>query len=199
MPIRSFLDRLASAAPTPGGGSAAALVGASAAALLSMVTRLAIAKRDGPPPGAEELLTTTEALRADLFAAVERDADAFNAVMAAYRMPRSTDAEQKARHGAIQRGLMHAAQVPLEVARSAGRTVDTCILAAGLCPRSAASDLRVAAHLARAAVLSASENVTINCASMSDRAAAASTAKDAERIVAEAETSYRRALCSIDD
>ncbi|MEJ5366843.1 MAG: glutamate formimidoyltransferase [Bryobacteraceae bacterium] len=143
--LREFLDALAGPSGAPGGGSAAAAAGAMAAALGAMVARLS--KQDA---------RDFEQLRGFFTEAVERDAEAFRAVMAAYRLPKEE------RHGPLQQALQIAAAVPLEVF---GKAVETMALLERLqaaAPPKFASDIATALALARAAQEGARANVEIN-------------------------------------
>ena len=97
--IATFLDGLASAAPTPGGGGAAAISGAMGAALVSMVCNLTIGKKKYVEVEAEleDMLAQSEALRAQLTGMIAEDVAAFDAVMGAYGLPKATDEEKAAR------------------------------------------------------------------------------------------------------
>src|SRR5512136_2942856 len=116
--IQAFLDELASSSATPGGGTAAAMAGAASAALIGMVCNLTIGR---PRFAAAEddlraALAQAGALRGQLTALTEADTDAFNQVMAAYRLPKDSDEQQSARQAAIQTALKQATHVPLETA-----------------------------------------------------------------------------------
>jgi glutamate formiminotransferase len=143
--LREFLDALAGPSGAPGGGSAAAAAGAMAAALGAMVARLS-------KLGAEEY----EKLRAFFTEAVERDAEAFRAVMAAYRLPK----EERA--APLQRALHQATAVPLEVFERAGEAVLRLEQLRAAAPSKFASDVATALALARAAREGARANVEIN-------------------------------------
>jgi len=153
--LAEFLDALAAPTATPGGGSAAAAAAAMAAALGSMVARLA--KLDS---GA------FEDDRRYFTAAVDRDAQAFSAVMAAYKRPKDERAPyvEEAMHGA--------AEVPLEVLERAAAM--TARFEALEIPARYASDLAVGKALAAAAKAGALENVRINLGSIKDEAFKAS-------------------------
>src|SRR3990172_2784153 len=145
--VREFLAGLASADPTPGGGSASALAAAQGAGLVAMVARLS--QRDAPEAAAGAV-ERAERLRTVLADLVEADAQAFDAVMAAYRLPKATPEEQARRRKAVQRALIAASEVPLQVSAHAVEVLQT---AAGLVDRanpSTISDLGVAALLAEA-------------------------------------------------
>ena len=147
--LPEFLDALASPAATPGGGSAAAAAGAMAAALGSMVTRLV--KLDPTPFEADRHFFTE---------AVDRDAEAFNQVMAAYKSPRDE------RGPYVEAALHGAAEVPLEVmerCRDLAARLDSLDV-----PARFASDLAVAKSLTAAARAGAWENVKINLESIKE-------------------------------
>ncbi len=171
--IDAFLDVLASDSPTPGGGAVAGVAGAAGAALIEMVTNLTIG-RDGYEGVAERMgaiLAEAETARAGFLDLADRDASAFEGVMAAFRMPRGTEAEKAARAEAIQQGFEAAASVPLEVAR---RTVALMELAHEVTEKgnvNAASDGASAATMLFAGATCALFNVEINAASMKDAAA----------------------------
>lgn len=170
--VSGFLDVLASNTPTPGGGAAAAVTAAAGAALIAMVARLTIGRKAYETVGHRmaELANEADAARAELLRLGDRDAEAFDEVMAAFKLPKETDQEAAARSAAIQRATERAAEVPLEVARRAAGLLD---LAREVTERGnvrAASDGATAAQLLRAAVEGALYNVEINAASLEDDA-----------------------------
>ena len=168
--VHRFLDELASSAPTPGGGSAAAVMGAMGAALLSMVCRLTVGKKDYESVEASmrEALARSESLREQLTAMVAADVQVFEALMAAYKLPRSTDQERLARGQAIQEALKQATDVPLECAAACAEVLDLSRQVALQGHRSVISDAGVAALVAHAALRSAALNVFINVPSIQD-------------------------------
>ncbi len=170
-----FLDRLAAATPTPGGGSAAAYAGASAAALVAMVARLTVGKKKYAGVEAQmwALIDEAENLRAALTRAVEEDAQSFDAILTAMRLPKSTPEEQNTRAAQIDRATLHAAEVPLHTAEMTVRVLELAAQAASIANLNAISDAASAAALARAALTSAGLNVRINCHSLQDAAPAA--------------------------
>ncbi len=120
-PLSQFLDRLASSDPTPGGGTASAVAGAMAAGLLAMVSRLSAGKGGDDAPFQQALAAAEEQRRALLDLAVQ-DAQAFDAVMRARRLPKETSEDKQRRQAAIQEALTGASDVPLDVADPAMRT-----------------------------------------------------------------------------
>ena len=172
MTIDGFLGAMASKDPTPGGGAAAAIAGGTGAALIAMVGRLTLGR-----PGSEDLEERMQALvaradeaRAEFLALADRDAESFEAVMAAFRMPKETDTQKAARLEAIQRGLEHAASVPLEIARRAIDLMELAEDATAMGNPNAASDGMSAAGMLLAAVIGARANVEINASSLKDEA-----------------------------
>lgn len=169
--IGGFLDDLASSAPTPGGGSVAALGGAMAAGLVSMVCALTIGKKQYAEFDAElrGVRDQAEALRADLQRLADEDIAVFSRLSAAYKLPRTTDADAATRQAAIQHVTRQAAEVPLQVARAAAALLPLCTSVTNRCSRMIVSDIGVAAALAHATVQSALMNVEINLAALEDQ------------------------------
>jgi glutamate formiminotransferase/formiminotetrahydrofolate cyclodeaminase len=171
---QGFLDALAEGTPTPGGGSAAAYAGAMAAALVAMVCRLTLGKKKYA--AVEEAMKATleqaEALRAELSAAVEKDAAAYEEVLAALRLPKESEEEKAVRAKAIQAATLKAAQVPLEVAEKSLKVLELAAQVIAQGNPNALSDGGVAASLAQAAISGAALNVAINLASLEDQASA---------------------------
>ena len=168
--ITEYLNKAAAGTAVPGGGSVAALNAALAAGLTEMVANLTIGKK-----GYEEVQADMKALaekasqlRKKLTAAIDQDADAYTAVMAAYRLPKSTDAETAARNQKVQDAIKHAALVPLEVAKDALKIIELAGQAIRMGNKNAASDGAVAAMNARTGALAAIYNVKINLGSIDD-------------------------------
>jgi formiminotetrahydrofolate cyclodeaminase len=162
--LNGFLSELASDAPTPGGGSVAALCGAIGAALNSMVANLTIGKQKYAEVEGEmkENLAGTETLRLELAQMVDEDAEAFDKVMAALKMPKETDEEKAVRKKALQQALVDAATVPLAVMEMCLGVIRLAKPVAEKGNVNAVSDAGVAALVARAGVHSAKLNVMIN-------------------------------------
>ena len=125
----TFIDELASAAPTPGGGGAASYVGAVASALASMVGNLTVGKKTyaAVEDDVRATLERLALLRNKLLALIESDAQAFEPLAASYRMPKATPEEAAAKQAALQLALGPACDVPLVIMRSA----DVVICATG--------------------------------------------------------------------
>ena len=167
----TFIDELASAAPTPGGGGASAYVGALASALASMVGNLTVGKKAYAQVEAEVYVTLEKLadVRERLLELVDEDARAFAPLAAAYRMPKATPEEQAAKNDALQAALVGACDVPLEIMERVSDVVELTDFLAHNGSKMALSDAGVAATFARAAADGASLNIFINAASMDDR------------------------------
>lgn len=168
---QQFLDTLASSAPTPGGGSVAAVTGAMAAGLLTMVCDLTIGKKTYAEFEGEAnvIRERAEAARATLQQLAEDDVAVFGRLSAAYKLPKTTDADAASRRAAIQTVTRQATEVPLRMARTLVDLVPLCAPLARHGSRLAVSDVGVAAHLIKAAVPAALLNVEINLAVLEDQ------------------------------
>lgn len=184
LPIDQFLDLLASSSPTPGGGGIAALVGALAAGLISMVSNLTIGKERYADVQDEvkELLARSEELRARLHSLIDEDARAYERVMAAYRLPRDTEEEKKARSARIQQATIEASRVPLETARECARVIDLAGPAARITNVQAIGDVIMAAYLAEAALKGAVDNIYINLRGVKDQEAVRELKEEAQAV-----------------
>jgi formiminotetrahydrofolate cyclodeaminase len=170
--IDEFLERLASKDPTPGGGSAAAIMGAMGAALVSMVCNVSIGKKgcEAAEPELRELCAQSEALRQRLTGMVAEDVSAFGELMAAYKLPKETEAEKQRRSILIQASLKRATEVPLACARDCGEVIRLSRRAGELGYLGVISDAGVGVSAAHAAARSAALNVYINAPALKDRA-----------------------------
>ena len=182
--IDQFLDDLASGSPTPGGGSAAAIMGAMGAALVSMVCNVSFGKKgcEAAEPELRNMLVKSEELRRRLAAMVAEDIAAFDSLMAAYKLAKSSDEEKARRAETIQACLERATEVPLECARACSRVVAMARRAADLGYKHVISDVGVGVAAADAALRSAALNVFINAPALKDRRFAANAIEEVERL-----------------
>jgi methenyltetrahydrofolate cyclohydrolase len=182
-----YLDRLASADPTPGGGSAATIVGALGAALVAMVARIDagnpkyVEHRDA----AMRIVEAADRLRAELANARERDERAFARVVNAQSLPRGTDDEKAARARVLESALREAAEVPLEACKLCIDVLRLAVQAAFIPNRSLASDVGCAAEFGAAALAACAYNVRVNHRYMRDTAAIDAQAKTLARYESE--------------
>jgi glutamate formiminotransferase/formiminotetrahydrofolate cyclodeaminase len=185
--VPRFLAAVASAAPTPGGGSVVAHVGALAAALAQMVAGLTVGKKKYAAVDAEmrEMTVRTASLGSRLARLVDEDAHAYEAVSAAYQLPKEPAHAAEARRASIDRALIRAAEVPLATAQLCAEVAAVAEAGATRGNINAISDAGVAALLADAACRGAAYNVRINIAALSDRSPGAPLVAEAEQLVKE--------------
>ena len=191
--ITEYLDKLAAGTAVPGGGSVAALNAALGAGLTEMVANLTIGKKgyEAVEDDMKALADRAAQLRNKLTESIDKDAGAYTEVMAAYKLPKTTDAETAVRKEKIQYAIKHAALVPLEVARNAAVVIELAGEAIRKGNKNAASDGAVAAMNARTGALAAIYNVRINLGSIKDDRFVdelSQEVKDLERRVIEKET-----------
>ena len=172
--IGGWLEALASEAPTPGGGAAAGVAAATGAALIAMVGRLTVGKAGFEDVEARMRVLTdrADAEREAFLELAERDAEAFQAVMGSFKLPKDTDEERAARTLRIQEAYEGAAEVPLELARRAVDLMELAEDATAMGNAHAASDGYSGGALLFAAALCAIANVRINASGLKDEAKA---------------------------
>ncbi len=170
--VSEFLDALASSDPTPGGGTASAIAGAMGASLLMMVSNLAKSRcnTDAERQALAQARAAVVDLRAQMLSLADTDASAFDAVIAAFTLPKTTDEEKAARTAAIQEAYRGATEVPLDTLRIVASALAHAETVAAYGNRSATSDVGVAVGLLEAAAAGAAANVHINLGSLKDQA-----------------------------
>ena len=162
--VKEFIDKVTGNDPVPGGGSVSALNGSLAASLAAMVANLTVGRKK--------------------YADVDRDAEAYDRVFAAFKLPKETDEEKAVRKEAIQRETKYAAEVPMEVARTASALMPLIDAAARRGNSNAVTDATVAMMCARTAVIGALLNVRINLTSITDEAFVKTMTEEADRLEA---------------
>jgi len=175
MTVADFVDELASNSAAPGGGSVAALAGAQAAGLASMVAALTYGKKGYKQHNElmDQAGVKAQALKAELLKALDTDTEAFDAVMACFRMPRKTDEQKAARDAAIMEANKGATLVPLSVLESIPEVLELVAKVVEHGNKNSLSDGGVGGQMARAAAYGAYYNVAINLEGMEDEAWAA--------------------------
>ena len=184
----SFLDALASGTPTPGGGSAAAYSAAMGAGLAAMVARLTVNKKKYKDIEEEmfAVIESADGLRADLTAMVDKDAQAYLEVMAAFKLPKGSEEEQAARAKAVQQATLGAAEVPLDTARKAVEVMRLALTVASKGNPNAVTDGATAAALAQASLSAAGMNVRINLTTLEDKQTAGKMLQELDSLDKEA-------------
>ena len=199
--MRTYLEKLASDAPTPGGGSASAMAGALAAALASMVANLTIGKKKFAACEAEavELEAQATQLREKMLQLSDEDAKAFQAFMACYRLPKNTEEEQWLRKQYISAAAKNAAAVPYQIAETALDILRMTVRLGKIGNPNVVSDATVSALLARAALRGSVYNVLINLKLTADPAYNVNMENRLEVLQAEAVQLERLAIQATSD
>ena len=188
MSCKAFAEETSSESPAPGGGSISAYMGALGAALACMVANLSAGKRGWESRWKEfsDWAEEAQQLMKELLALVDEDTAAFNRLMGAMRMPKSSPEQIEERDAAMEAATLYAGEVPL-------RTMKTAVKAFPLLRRMAeegnpnsVSDAGVGALAARSAVLGAQLNVKINASGLKNRDDAARLLAEAEAVAADA-------------
>lgn len=171
MPLNAFADETASESPAPGGGSISAYVGALGISLGTMVANLSSHK-----PGWDDRWKVFsdwadkgQQYKKQLLILVDEDTNAFNKIMAAFALPKSTEEEKQIRTQAIQDATKYATEVPFKVMQLAYQSMEVIKAMAEIGNPNSVSDAGVGALCARTAVMGAYMNVRINAAGLSDK------------------------------
>ncbi len=188
MRLTEFADELSSDSPAPGGGSVAALAGSLSAALSSMVAALTWSKAgmESARPAMKETGVEGQRLKDWFLEAVDRDTDAFNAVLAAMRLPKKTPEETAIRAAAVEKANQGAARVPLEVVERSVRALELALVVARDGNPNSVSDAGVAGACALAAAEGASLNVRINVPNLTDLEVGGELLAEQERLLGRA-------------
>ncbi|MFI5387110.1 MAG: glutamate formimidoyltransferase [Fimbriimonadales bacterium] len=170
--LRDFIEETASESPAPGGGSISATVGALGAALATMVANLSSHKR-GWDDRWEEFSAWAvkgQSYVAELTSLIDEDTDAFNALMAAFALPKSNESDLSNRSAAIQAATREAIEVPLKVMRATVASMEVIQAMVETGNPNSVTDAAVGALCARSAVMGAFLNVRINEGGLEDKA-----------------------------
>jgi glutamate formiminotransferase/formiminotetrahydrofolate cyclodeaminase len=184
MTLREFVNELSMDSPTPGGGSVAALCGALSAALSAMVANLTVGKKGYEEVRADMVATAVraQALKDGLLEAVDRDTLAFNKVMDAFQLPKTTPEQALEKGRAVEEANKEATLVPLEVLDKAGEAVALARAVAAKGNKNSVSDAGVAGLAGQAAGEGAYYNVLINLLGIADREFVGEVRRKAERL-----------------
>jgi len=188
MSLKKFADETASESPAPGGGSIAAYLGALGISLGTMVANLSSHKKGWDDRWKEfsDWAEKGQRIKDQLIALVDEDTRAFNRIMDAFGLPKSTDAEKAARKQAIQEATLQAIEVPLKVMNLALSSFEVIKAMAETGNPNSVSDAGVGALCARSAVYGAYLNVKINAVGYDDKAYVEHTLKQINDVLAEA-------------
>ena len=166
--LDEFQSSLASKSATPGGGTASAVALGQSAALVAMVSRLTMGNekwQDGWNHSQSALDTASEVMESSNRLAIE-DSQAFDEVMNAFKLPKSTEVETGLRKESIRKATLYAAEVPYNTASLAIKLLERMEPLSKSCNANAVSDVGVACLLATAGCKGALFNVEINLNSL---------------------------------
>ncbi|MBK6384162.1 MAG: glutamate formimidoyltransferase [Chitinophagaceae bacterium] len=171
MTLTDFADETASESPAPGGGSISAYVGALGVSLATMVANLTSHKKGWDDRWEEfsQWAEKGEQYKNELVKLVDADTKAFNQIMTAFGLPKSTDEEKVARSKAIQEATLFAIEIPLKVMEISYDSMEVIKAMAEIGNPNSVSDAGVGALCARSAVMGAFMNVRINASGYDDK------------------------------
>ncbi len=194
--LKGFVEETAAESPAPGGGSVAAAAGAMGAALATMVANLSAHKR-GWDERWDEFSTWAEAGKAhhdELLRLIDDDTAAFNGIMAAFKLPQTTPAEEAVRHEHIQAATRRAIEIPFRVMEVAFDSMMVIKKMAEIGNPNSVSDAGVGALCARTAVMGAFLNVKINASDVEDKEFIGRMIENGQRMVDQAATLEREII-----
>lgn len=180
MSLHAFADETSSESPAPGGGSIAAYMGSLGVSLATMVANLSSHKRgwDNRWKEFSDWAAKGQAYKDTLLHLVDEDTIAFNKIMSALSLPKSTEEEKVNRTNAIQTATKYATEIPFRVMQTTFTSMEVIKAMAEIGNPNSVSDAGVGALAARSAVMGAYLNVKINAAGLTDK-------KWAETIIAD--------------
>jgi formiminotetrahydrofolate cyclodeaminase len=169
--IKSYLNELASASPTPGGGSAAAVTVAQGLALLSMVCNLTIGKKkfSAVEDQVKNIFEQLSSMQVEALSEAEADINAFTSVMKAYQMPAETDEQSSTKQAALKKATRNAAEPPFRIMSLAAQALPLANQLEKIGNPNVLSDVLVGRHLLIAGYKSSKENVEVNLNSLSPK------------------------------
>lgn len=196
MTCTGFAEETASESPAPGGGSISAYMGALAASLGTMVANLSSHKAGWDDRWEEfsNYADSGQQMMKHLLDLVDEDTAAFNRVMAAIQMPKSTEEERAARAVAMEAATLYATQVPLRTMKAAIDVFPLVKAMAQIGNPASVSDAGVGALAARAAIHGAALNVKINAVGLADKETANNLIAEANQLVSMADNLEKETL-----
>ena len=197
--LTQFLDALSEGSATPGGGSVSALAGCLGSALVEMVANLTLGKKPFEAHEAELQKVREEAHshREALADTIARDIDAYQEVMNAYLLPKTTEEEKRKRKEEIQKCLKRAADPPLFTAATSLKVMKLCQEAVEKGNPNAISDAAVGALLADAALWGGTFNVLVNLSALEDKKYVQKMKSDLKRLTLEGENIKKQIMARV--
>lgn len=172
--VKDFLNIVDSKSPAPGGGSVSALISALGCTLGRMVAHLTFDKKKYKElPEGEQIIFKNafeeiDDYRKVLEELVDKDTEAYNLVMAAYKLPKENDAEKEIRKITIEKNLKLAIETPLEICKISKKTLKALKIILKYGNKNAITDLGVSAILLYSGIEGGILNVKVNLAGLDD-------------------------------
>ncbi len=173
--VKEFINEVDSSSPAPGGGSVSALSASLGVGLSRMVCHLSISRKKFLELDEiirveyEDNFITLNNIKEELLPLIDKDTEAFNQIMSAFKMPKENEEEKKARNEAIEKATIAAIKVPYEVARLSHKALEVIRKMMAYGNRNAASDVGVGALLLYAGLEGALLNVRINISGLQNK------------------------------
>lgn len=172
--LENFIKDLASEKPAPGGGAVAAIVASLSGALSSMVYNLTVGKKaynelsEQDKRNLKENLEEAKGFYMEAVAYAKKDEDAFNTLMATYKLPKETEQEKKKRAYEIEKKTLECMLVPLSLAEECVSFYKNIEFSAKKGNKNLISDAAIAAIMLHSSIESSVINVKINLGSIKD-------------------------------
>lgn len=201
MKLNAFADETASESPAPGGGSISAYCGTLGIALATMVANLSASKKGWETRWKEfsDWADKGQTLQKQLLACVDEDTVAFNKIMDAFKLPKSSDEEKAVRSKAIAEATRYAIEVPYKVMKLSLQSMEIIQAMAETGNPNSVSDAGVGALCARTAVLGAGLNVRINAMSYNDKDYVQAILTQVKQMENDAMTAEQKILKTVND
>lgn len=168
--LDSFMERLASSSPAPGGGAASSMVALVGASLNSMVAGLTMGKKgyEGSQKIMETIGKRSDDLAKELRQLMKQDEEAFNLIVGAWKMPKSTEEEKGARQKELEKATRLAIEVPWKIAAVSQEILRTAAQLVTYGNKNAITDAGCSLEFSLAAVKGVFQNIKINLKSIKD-------------------------------
>lgn len=201
MNLIDFANQTASDSPAPGGGSISAYLGTLGASLGTMVANLSCVKKgwEKKTPYFSEWASKGQELKDQLMKLVDKDTDAFNGILQAFRLPKSTEEEAIARKQAITKATQNAIEVPYSVMDVSYKCYDLIEAMAEKGNPNSISDAGVAALSIRSAIHGAYLNVRINLKDFEDLVYSQDMSSKAKELFEKSEKRSKKILTKIEE
>ena len=195
-----FVDEVSNDSPAPGGGSVSALAGSLGSALAAMVANLTVGKKgyEAHSAGLALMALAAQETKGELLELVDRDTEAFDALLEAGRLPKGSDEQKALRAKKMDEANRNAALVPLATAKACLKAIEHCLIAIEKGNRNSATDGAVGALMAKAGLEGALLNIRVNLGSIVDREFVSGLESEAASIRGESDVLVARALAALE-